>query len=208
MKYDSLIFDMDGTLWDAADLYAASWNKSFEKNKLDLQLSRADIGALTGLERKELIAKIMPGYEESTCNQVIRDVETFTKQLIPETGGKLYDEVHNGLKALSKHYKLFIVSNCDAGVIQLFMAWAKINDFITDEIAHGVNFKPKHHNIQLLIEKHQLQQPIYIGDTEGDSQQSKLAGIPFAFVSYGFGKTSAYQLKFDGFKALASHFLS
>ncbi|HEX3385818.1 MAG TPA: hypothetical protein VHS53_11545 [Mucilaginibacter sp.] len=26
---DSLIFDMDGTLWDAVDTYAASWNIVF-----------------------------------------------------------------------------------------------------------------------------------------------------------------------------------
>ncbi|WGQ11357.1 HAD family hydrolase [Pedobacter gandavensis] len=207
MKYDSLIFDMDGTLWDAANLYAASWNSSFKKNGLDLQLSREDIGALTGLERSDLIDKIMPGYEASICDRVILDVETFTRQLLPETGGQLYQDVQQGLAALSRHYKLFIVSNCDAGVIRLFMDWAKINDWITDEVAHGINFKPKHHNIQLLIDKHQLQHPIYIGDTDGDSKQSKLAGIPFAFVSYGFGQTSEYQLKFDGFKELSDHFL-
>lgn len=206
-KYDSLIFDMDGTLWDAADLYAASWNRSFDKHKLDLYLSRTDIGALTGLERKALIDRVMPGYRESICDQVIVDVEVFTRELIPERGGKLYDDVHSGLKELSKQYKIFIVSNCDAQVIRLFMDWANINDFITDEFAHGVNFKPKNHNIRLLIDKYNLQHPIYIGDTDGDSQQSELAGIPFAFVSYGFGETSAYHLKFDSFKALTSHFL-
>lgn len=208
MKYDSLIFDMDGTLWDAVDLYAASWNRSFDKHKLDLYLSHADIGDLTGLERKALIARVMPGYSESVCDRVIADVEVFTRQLIPERGGKLYDDVHNGLKVLSKLYKIFIVSNCDAHVIRLFMDWAKINDFITDEIAHGVNFKPKHHNIHLLMDKYKLKHPIYIGDTDGDSKQSKLAGVPFAFVSYGFGETSAYHLKFDSFKELTCHFLA
>ncbi len=30
-KPDSLIFDMDGTLWDAVDTYAHSWNVVFSE---------------------------------------------------------------------------------------------------------------------------------------------------------------------------------
>ena len=34
-KPDSLIFDMDGTLWDAVDTYAESWNMVFKKLNID-----------------------------------------------------------------------------------------------------------------------------------------------------------------------------
>jgi len=36
-KPDSLIFDMDGTLWDAVDTYAASWNLVFNELGIDIQ---------------------------------------------------------------------------------------------------------------------------------------------------------------------------
>jgi phosphoglycolate phosphatase len=34
-KPDSLIFDMDGTLWDAVDTYAHSWNVVFTEMGID-----------------------------------------------------------------------------------------------------------------------------------------------------------------------------
>jgi phosphoglycolate phosphatase len=128
--------------------------------------------------------------------------------LISEKGGILYDGVKDGLKLLAEKYPLFILSNCAKGIIRQFIDWAGIDDLIKDELAHGVNFMPKNHNIKLLMDKHGLKTPVYIGDTEGDGQQSRLAGIPFVFVSYGFGQTDDYDLKFDDFNSLVKYFVN
>ncbi len=61
--------------------------------------------------------------------------------------------------------------------------------------------------MKLLIQKHGLKNPVYIGDTETDSLESKKAGIPFVFLSYGFGKTDEYDVKFDDFKAFTNYFM-
>jgi phosphoglycolate phosphatase len=90
----------------------------------------------------------------------------------------------------------------------LFISWAGINDDITDSIAYGQNNMPKHHNMHLLIDKHQLKKPVYIGDTNGDAEQTRMAGIPFIFVTYGFGKTDDYELKFDDFESLTKYYMS
>jgi phosphoglycolate phosphatase len=87
------------------------------------------------------------------------------------------------------------------------MDWAGINEHIIDEIAYGTNQMPKHHNIKLLIERHQLKNPVYVGDTEGDGEQSRLAGIPFVFVSYGFGRTDDHDMRFDSFTELTEYFM-
>ncbi|HEX3386829.1 MAG TPA: HAD hydrolase-like protein, partial [Mucilaginibacter sp.] len=125
----------------------------------------------------------------------------------PKNGGMLYEGVKDGLKQLAGKYKLFIVSNCAKGIIRLFMDWAGINEHIIDEIAYGINQMPKHHNIRLLIDKHDLKNPVYVGDTEGDGEQSRLAGIPFVFVSYGFGETDTHDLRFDNFTDLTNYFM-
>jgi phosphoglycolate phosphatase len=39
-KPDSLIFDMDGTLWDAVDTYAHSWNVVFSELGIDKTITR------------------------------------------------------------------------------------------------------------------------------------------------------------------------
>ena len=67
---------------------------------------------------------------------------------------------------------------------------------------------PKHHNIDLLIKKHNLRYPVYIGDTDGDSEQSAKAGIPFVFVNYGYGTTTNYDLEFSGFTELTNYFIN
>jgi phosphoglycolate phosphatase len=75
-------------------------------------------------------------------------------------------------------------------------------------MAHGTNGMPKSHNIQLLIDQYHLKAPAYVGDTAGDSEQSSLAGVPFVFMTYGFGTTENYDLKFDSFQELTSYFLT
>ena len=67
---------------------------------------------------------------------------------------------------------------------------------------------PKSHNLKLLKERHNLTNPVYIGDTEGDSHEAHLAGVPFVFVTYGFGTTEKYHLKFDTFTELTDYYMS
>lgn len=206
-KPDSLIFDMDGTLWDAIDTYAAAWNESFKKMNIDRAINKELFSGIMGWERKKALEHMLPEYEEDFREAIYETVVKTQDDLIPEMGGVLYEKVKEGIAALSSRYKIFIVSNCPKDTIKQFINWSGLAPFITDEIAHGVNSKPKHHNIKLLVEKHNLQSPVYIGDTDSDRIQSDLAGVSFVFVSYGFGKAEKYDLKFDSFQQLADHFL-
>ncbi|WP_295671808.1 HAD family hydrolase [uncultured Mucilaginibacter sp.] len=207
-KPDSLIFDMDGTLWDAVDTYAASWNLVFEELGIDIVVEREQLGKMVGMEGKKVVGLIMPDFDDEKRQMIYNLVNEKRKAILPQRGGALYDGVKEGLQQLNEKYDLFILSNCAKGIIRLFIDWAGIDEHIKDELAHGVNFMPKSHNIKLLSDMHGLKKPVYIGDTEGDGQQSRLAGIPFVFVSYGFGQTADYDLKFDNFKSLTEYFMS
>jgi phosphoglycolate phosphatase len=207
-KPDSLIFDMDGTLWDAVDTYANSWNLVFEKLSIQRTIGRNDLMELMGMEGKKLTRVLMPDFDDDKGLDIYMDVNETRRQILPTSGGVLYEGVVEGIKQLATKYKLFVLSNCAVGIIPLFISWAKIGDDITDSIAYGENNMPKHHNIQLLIDKHQLKHPVYIGDTNGDAEQTRMAGIPFIFVTYGFGKTDDYALKFDDFGSLTKYYMS
>jgi phosphoglycolate phosphatase len=206
-KPDSLIFDMDGTLWDAVDTYTESWNLTFRKLNIDKVILREEMLERVGWEGGKVMQAVLPEFDEERRKEIYNDVNGVRRQLLPQNGGILYDGVLDGLKQLAAKYQLFILSNCGKGIIRIFIDWADIDDFITDEIAYGVNNMPKHHNIKLLMDIHQLKTPVYVGDTSGDGEQSRKAGIPFVFVSYGFGNTEDYDLKFDDFKSLTSYFL-
>jgi phosphoglycolate phosphatase len=206
-KPDSLIFDMDGTLWDAVDTYTESWNLVFKKLNIDRVMLREHLVERIGWDGDKVMLEVLPEFDVEKRKEIYGDVNEFRRQLLPQNGGILYDGVLDGLKQLATKYQLFILSNCGKGIIRIFIDWARIDNYITDEIAFGINNMPKNHNIKMLIDTHQLKTPVYIGDTAGDGEQSRLAGIPFVFVSYGFGNTDDFDLKFDDFKSLTAYFM-
>jgi phosphoglycolate phosphatase len=207
-KPDSLIFDMDGTLWDAVDTYAQSWNLIFQKLDIQRTIKRDELLHVIGMDGKKLTRVMLPEFDEEKGMEIYNAVNQVRREILPTSGGIMYKGVTEGLKQLAGKYKLFVLSNCAVGIIPLFLTWAGINEFITDSMAYGTNQMPKNHNMHLLMNKHNLQAPLYIGDTNSDSEQTRLAGIPFVFVSYGFGNTDDYDHKFDDFESLSQYYLS
>ncbi|GAA3964444.1 HAD family hydrolase [Mucilaginibacter dorajii] len=208
LKPDSLIFDMDGTLWDAVDTYANSWNLTFEKLQIQRIINRNELVGLMGMEGKKLTKVLMPDFDDDKALDVYLDVNETRRQILPTSGGNVYPGVTEGIKRLATKYKVLVLSNCAIGIIPLFIKWAGIEDVVTDYMAYGENNMPKHHNMRLLMDKHQLENPVYIGDTQGDAEQTRMAGIPFIFVSYGFGHTGDFDLKFDDFESLTDYYMS
>jgi phosphoglycolate phosphatase len=207
-KPDSIIFDMDGNLWDAVDTYVASWNEGFRLENINRIISRKDIDYMMGWEKRKVLDHMLSGYDEETQEKVFKTINKVRSELIPKMGGILYAGVKEGLIKLSNKYNLFIVSNCPENLIVQFMEWAGVGNVITDEMAFGVNSMSKHHNIKLLMEKYNLKNPVYVGDTDLDSVESRKAGLPFVFLAGGFGSTTDYDLKFDNFYDLTAYFMN
>ncbi len=204
---DALIFDMDGTLWDGVESYAQGFNDFFETKNILRNLTKEDIKGFMGWEEDKFLEAIIPEFSVHERKTVYEEVIGFQYQRIKSGGGLLYNGVVEGLSKLSEKYKIFIVSNCPEFTIDYFVKRAGIEGIITDSLAHGQNYKPKHQNIQFLIEKHRLKNPLYIGDTDSDSRQSRLVPLPFVFVDYGFGTTKNYDLKFSSFPQLTDYFM-
>ncbi len=207
-KPDSLIFDMDGTLWDAVDTYVESWCLIFKRLNLNRTMVREELLERIGWDGEKVMQAVLPEFDSDRRKDIYDEVNGIRRRLLQQKGGVLYEGVLEGLQLLASKYQLFILSNCGSGIIRVFIDWARIDEHITDEIAYGVNSMPKNHNIKLLADKHKLKNPVYIGDTASDGEQSRLAGIPFVFVSYGFGTTNDYNLKFDDFKSLTNYFMA
>ena len=70
---------------------------------------------------------------------------------------------------------------------KLFLHAHHLEKYFKDIEMSGRTGKDKGHNILLLMERNHIQEAIYIGDTQGDQEASRFAGIPFIFASYGFG---------------------
>ncbi len=205
---DSLIFDMDGTLWDNVDTYVIVWNRGLVRTGHQKTVTRDDIIRLMGKEARMMLQAVLPegdiAAQDRLYESVIDEYQQMQKQMKP----LIYEGVLQGLEQLALTYRLFLLSNCEEGGVVTFMRHTRTRHLFLDYMEHGMNMRSKHHNLQLLKAKHGLQTPLYIGDTDSDSHQSALAGIPFVFVSYGFGTTDHYQLRFNSFPDLVTYFVN
>ena len=80
----------------------------------------------------------------------------------------------------------------------------KIEKYITDYECFGDTRLGKDENIALVVKRNNLQKPAYVGDTQGDYEACKKAGVPFIWASYGFGKPESedYFAKISDFSEL------
>lgn len=208
IRPDALIFDMDGTLWDAVETYTKAWNLYFEKHQLGKQLLKSDLDSLMGLEEAVFLRKVLPEQSVEERMESYKEVVQLQYDLIDQIGGEVYDGVLELIPLLAKKYKLFIVSNCPRYTIKHFIQFAELKSYITDSLAHGENYRAKHENINSLVSKYGLKTPVYIGDTQGDMHSSQKANVPFIFMKYGFGESDTYEQSFDSFNSFADYYLN
>jgi phosphoglycolate phosphatase len=161
-----------------------------------------------GVEQAPFLAATFPEVEPVERNRIYEQIIAYQYERVRTDGGHLYPGVKEGLNVLQEQYRLFIVSNCHEHMIDHFTRWAGIASCLTDTMAHGVNFQPKHENIRHLIRTHQLQKPVYVGDTASDAEQSRLVPLPFVFVDYGFGEAADSALRFSSFPDLVRYYSS
>ncbi len=118
---DSIIFDLDGTLWDPIESVLEAWNKIIKDNsQLKEGLTRKHLEGTMGLQMKEIGKKLFPELNEEEREQFLKDLSRHEIGYLSKHGGSLYDSVDEVLEELSKKYKLFIVSNCQDGYIEAF----------------------------------------------------------------------------------------
>jgi len=108
-------------------------------------------------------------------------------EILHEVGGELYPGLEETLNYLSKKYKLYIVSNCQSGYIEVFLKLSGVGHYFLGHQCYGTKGNPKAENIKDIVNDHQLANPVYIGDTMGDYTSATKAGVPFIFANYGFG---------------------
>ena len=178
-QFDSLIFDMDGTLWDAVDSYVAVWDATFAEFGMPTgTVTREQLIECMGMPINEIYRSLVG--DPSGADRFLKRLAENEDRLMISLGGTLYPGVKEQIPRLASRYRLFMLSNCSALGLPNFLAYTGLGEHFTDTISYGVNLQQKDHNIRLLMQRHNLTAPLYIGDTEGDCRSAHSAGIPHA----------------------------
>ena len=204
MNYETLIFDIDGTLWDSRQLVAEGYNIQLEKEGLQhLFVTAEDLRPLFGKVMTEIADVILASIEPSERYDLMeRCMKTENDYLFANECRIGYPKVKETLEALSKKYRLFIVSNSQCGYPELCIEKLGLRDYIEGHMCFGDTGTSKGQTILTLIKKHNIGSCIYIGDTQGDLEACKEAQIPFIFCAYGLGKADSYDAKIDSIEEL------
>lgn len=204
--FDSLIFDMDGTLWDAVDTYCTIWDEAYRRMGIDATVSRSELLECMGMTIERILEKIAPaGIDLAAFSRTLSQVDA---ELLPRLGGRLYDGVAELIPALAQRYRLFMVSNCGKHGLDYFLDYTRLRPYFTGTLTNGQTGLPKEGNISRMVSDFGLQSPVYIGDTAGDCRSSHLAGVPMMHVTYGFGSCDDAEYSADSFREVAAFFLN
>lgn len=187
--FDSLIFDMDGTLWDAVPSYCKIWEYTLDEFGLgDIKVTREELDRLMGKPVDVLVDTIVTGPVDRP--RFLAALDANEDRLMPVLGGRLYPGVKETIRELARDHKLFMVSNCSPKGAVNFMAYSGLTDCFTDSLTYGQTHVGKDVNIATLVSRYGLASPLYVGDTQGDADASHRAGVPIAWAAYGFGHVS------------------
>jgi phosphoglycolate phosphatase len=200
---DSIIFDLDGTIWDPIDTVLIAWNNVIRKNNLkSSELTRIDFEGTMGLQMNEISRILFPTLTKNERQKIIKNCCELEQSILEKHGGVLYHNVENVLKELSRKYKLYIVSNCQDGYIEAFYKSHRLEKYFSDFENPGRTGLSKGENINLVINRNNLSNPVYVGDTQGDFEAARFANIPFIYAEYGFGQVRQYDMKVNSFEEL------
>lgn len=204
MNYESLIFDIDGTLWDSRALVAEGYNIQLVAEGYDhLCVDAEKLKQVFGLVMTD-IADILLGSvpAEERYDLMDRCMNTEVQYLHDNPCKCGYPKVTETIAELSKTHRIFIVSNSQCGYPELCIEKMGLTPYVSGHMCFGDTGTSKGKTIRTLMAKHGIESAVYIGDTQGDYEATVEADIPFIWCTFGFGTPAGYAAKVDAFEEL------
>ncbi len=195
---DSIIFDLDGTLWDSTEIVANAWTEYLNNTEhMDITITVKKLKALFGRPMPQIAEKVFTGRSREEQLRLLDNCCQAEHRALLKHCAPLYENLEEALQTLSRKYQLYIVSNCQAGYIEVFLEASGLGRYFTGHLCHGDTGADKPETLSILIRRQGLKAPVYVGDTMGDFLSCQKAGVPFVFASYGFGEVPAPDYRIE-----------
>ena len=199
MKFESLILDIDGTLWDSRALVAEGYNIQLKEEGLShLCVTAEELKPLFGKVLEEIADILFVSIPVPQRYELMaRCMKTENLHMHNDPCHIGYPGIRDTVEKLAKKYRLFIVSNSECGYPELCMEKLGLTPYIEGHLCYGDTGTTKGQTIRTLIERHNIGSCVYVGDTQGDYEATLEAKVPFIFAAYGFGQPEGYTAKIE-----------
>ena len=189
MKYDAVLFDLDGTVLDTVEDIASSLNRALENHGF-ARISTAQAESFLGNGTRRLVELALPeSCPESVKEDVIEEYRGLYDRFCHEKT-RPYRGMVELIKALkAAGVKTAIVSNKPDSMVQTLATvyYPGVPDVVLGE-REGLARKPAPDMVQFALKAigAEAGRSIYVGDTEVDILTARNAGLGCISVPWGF----------------------
>jgi phosphoglycolate phosphatase len=189
MRYDALIFDLDGTLADTLRTIAAAVNHGLAAVGLET-LSLERVARIVGEGVATLCERALPPDRAALHQDLLREVRAYYA-LNPMQHCRLYPGIDSMLDRLAVlDARLAVLSNKPHELTVATLRGLGIEARFREVLGHREEFprKPDPTSVRWLIERLGVERDrvLYVGDTPIDIGTARAAGLAVAAVTWGF----------------------
>ena len=190
-KYDTVIFDLDGTLMDTLEDLADAVNEILSRNGYPVRTIR-EVRRIVGNGLRQTLTLCLPeGTKQEVVDRLLPEFASYYQENC-QIKTKPYDGIEDTLRGLSaRGFKLAIVSNKrDEAVKTLnreyFAEYVRVA--IGENESAGIRKKPAPDTVYQALRElgSSREQAVYVGDSEVDRMTAENAGLPCVSVDWGF----------------------
>jgi len=187
MKFDSVIFDLDGTLLNTLDDLCDSVNFALSAYSFP-ERSLLEVRSFVGNGIANLIKRALP--EGASGEDFDKVFSAFKEHYKDNSDNKTapYPGVLELLSRLKREgVSIAVVSNKADFAVQTLVAkhFGSLIDFATGEV-DGIARKPDPALALMAAERLSAKNPVYVGDSEVDVETCRNAHMSGVFVTWGF----------------------
>ena len=191
MKYDLLIFDLDGTLVDSAPDLRHAVNLVLDEHGA-APLSLTQIRSMIGDGAAQLVARAFAasGLVPEDANAPLQRFFTLY-EADPTANTILYDGVGDTLQAMrDRGFPLAVCTNKPANPARIILRQLNIDAYFSQVVGGDTHEfrKPDPRMLTTLLEHYGVDRAktLMIGDSEVDAATANTAGVPFVLMTYGY----------------------
>lgn len=202
MKYQAVLFDLDGTLVDSVPDIAAATNAMLSemgRATLPIEQLRTFVGKGTGvLIKRALAANINPPEPEAELFAQAQQIFNKHYHIHNGTQSQLYPFVQEGLQRLQTlGLKLAVVTNKPIEFTLPLLQKTGLADYFSVVVGGDTCTLKKPHPDPLYYACEQLGTPVanslFVGDSQNDTQAANAAHMDVLVLPYGYNEGKTIQ---------------